>query len=67
MAHASLLLEPVALNGELELHLPSSEEQILCTEEAMEQLQVGGPSLLMHQCPSWVWRSRSRALPMPGF
>ncbi|KAK9398423.1 kinesin-like KIF1C [Crotalus adamanteus] len=39
MDHASLLLEPVALNGELELHLPSSEEQILCTEEAMEQLQ----------------------------
>uniref|UniRef100_A0A098LXN8 Kinesin-like protein KIF1C n=1 Tax=Hypsiglena sp. JMG-2014 TaxID=1550645 RepID=A0A098LXN8_9SAUR len=36
---SSLLLEPVALNGELELQLPDSEEQMLCTEEAMERLQ----------------------------
>ncbi|XP_070583411.1 kinesin-like protein KIF1C [Erythrolamprus reginae] len=34
-----LLLDPVALNGELELQLPDSEEQMLCTEEAMERLQ----------------------------
>ncbi|XP_063157843.1 kinesin-like protein KIF1C [Candoia aspera] len=39
MAGSSLLLEPVALNGELELCLPASEEQMLCTEEAMERLE----------------------------
>nr|XP_016854255.1 PREDICTED: kinesin-like protein KIF1C [Anolis carolinensis] len=34
-----LSLEPMALNGESEQYLPDSEEQIICTEEAMERLQ----------------------------
>ncbi|XP_042333242.1 kinesin-like protein KIF1C [Sceloporus undulatus] len=38
-ADSPLLLEPMTLNGESEQYLPESEEQIICTEEAMERLQ----------------------------
>lgn len=51
---SSLLLEPVALNGDLELQLPESEEQMLCTEEAMERLQVRGPGRKhLSSCPTF--------------
>ncbi|KAH0626035.1 hypothetical protein JD844_000734 [Phrynosoma platyrhinos] len=38
-ADSPMLLEPMTLNGESEQYLPDSEEQIICTEEAMERLQ----------------------------
>lgn len=71
MAPSSLLLDPVALNGELELELqlPDSEEQMLCTEEAMERLQVrglGGSTSARAPLPLWGTYAQGLPLPLPG-
>lgn len=67
MAPSSLLLEPVALNGELELQLPDSEEQMLCTEEAMERLQVRGPGRKqLCSCPTFPLGHKRPASSLAG-